>query len=63
MYYLIMEIKQVAINYIKNLSTNEKSKLKTMVEHGVSCGRDFSIKNGIEPAMFNAELKNILEGN
>ena len=57
-----MEIKQTAISYIKNMTVNEKQKLKTMLMHNVSCGRDFAIQNGVDPIMFNAELKNILEG-
>ena len=60
-YYLTMEIRQVAISYIKTLSNSEKEKLKTMLAHDVSCGKDFAIQNGIEPAIFNKELKNILE--
>ena len=50
-----MEIKQTAISYIKNMTINEKQKLKTMLIHNVSCGR-------VDPIMFNAELKSILEG-
>ena len=61
-YYLIMEIKQTAINYIRNMNLNDKQKLKMMISHNVSCGRDYAIQNGIDPTIFNTELKNILEG-
>ena len=56
-----MESKQVAINYIKALTASEKQKTKIMLSHNVSCGKDFAIQNGIEPAIFNNELKSILE--
>ena len=61
-YYLSMDIKQVAINYIRNMNSSEKQKLKTMLSHNVSCGKDYAIKNGIDPNLFSNELKNTLEG-
>ena len=56
-----MEAKITAINYIKTLNSTEKQKTKIMLSHNVSCGKDFAIQNGIEPAIFNNELKSILE--
>lgn len=57
-----MEIKQVAINFIKSLSNSEKEKLKIMLSHGISCGTDYAKRHEIEPYRFNEELKNIFEG-
>lgn len=58
-----MEAKITAINYIKTLNSTEKQKLKTMLSHKVQCGRDFAIKNNVDPVVFNNELKSILEVN
>jgi hypothetical protein len=57
-----MKTKEIAISYIKNMTNDEKQKLKAMLSHNVSCGRDFAVQNGIDPIIFNAELKNILKG-
>lgn len=56
-----MNTRKMAVDYIKNLTTDERGKMKVMLSHNVSCGRDFAIQNGIDPIMFNAELKSILE--
>lgn len=57
-----MEARQAAINYIKTLTASDKLKLKIMLSHNVSCGKDFAIQNEVNPAAFNVELKTILEG-
>ena len=57
-----MKTRQVAINFIKTLSTAEKDKMKTMLAHNVLCGTDYARKNEIEPVQFTNELKLIFEG-
>ena len=57
-----MEVRQIAINFIKTLSENEKQKLKTMLSHGVLCGADYARQNEIEPVQLNEELKLVFGG-
>ena len=56
-----MEIKQKAIEYIKALNVGDKGKLKTMLSHGIQCGKDYAVQNGIDPVVFSNELKAVLE--
>ena len=53
----------MAIKYIKSMDINEKERLRIMLFHNIFCGKDFAIKHGIDPIMFNNELKNVLGGN
>ena len=55
-----MEIKQVAINYIKKLSTEEKSKMKVMLQHNIICGSGIAKENNIKPELLSNEIKTIL---
>lgn len=55
-----MEVRKVAVQYIKTLNSEQKSKLKTMLNHGIVCYADYARKNNIEPVNFTAELKTIL---
>lgn len=57
-----MDIKQIAINYIKTLNSDEKMKLKSMLSHKILCCKDYAAKNQIPPEILNAELKRILLG-
>ena len=57
-----MEMRVVAINFLKNLSKEDKEKLKIMISHNIQCGRDYSIMNGIDVEQFNNELKLIFGG-
>ena len=43
-----MEVRQIAINFIKTLSPNDKEKLKVMLTHGITCGTDYARQNEIE---------------
>ena len=62
MYYCIMEVRQIAINFIETLSAGEKEKLKVMLAHGITCGTDYARQNEIEPLQLTEELKLIFEG-
>ena len=42
------EIRQIAINFIKTLSSDDKEKMKTMMNHGIICGSGYAIKNGLQ---------------
>ena len=57
-----MEVRQIAINFIKTLSNNDKEKLKVMLAHGITCGVDYAKRNEIEPLQLTEELKLIFEG-
>ena len=57
-----MEIRNVAIAYIKQLPSIYKEKLKNMVEHGVICGADFAKQHDITPEQLTNELKLIFKG-
>lgn len=62
MYYCIMEVRQIAINFIKTLSPSDKEKLKVMLTHGITCGADYARQNEIEPLQLTEELKLIFGG-
>lgn len=57
-----MEVRQIAINFIKTLSNHDKEKLKIMLAHGITCGVDYAKQNEIEPLQLTEELKLIFEG-
>ena len=57
-----MDVRQIAIDYIKSLSENEKEKLRVMLEHGITCGADYARQNEIEPVQLTEELKLIFKG-
>lgn len=57
-----MEVRQIAINFIKTLSNHDKEKLKIMLAHGITCGADYAKQNEIEPLQLTEELKLIFEG-
>lgn len=44
-----MNTRQVAVDYIRALSCDERKSLAEMLAHGVSCGADFARQNGITP--------------
>ena len=57
-----MNIRQIAINYIKNLNPVFKNNLKTMLYHGIICGSDYAKFNGVEPEKLTQELILIFKG-
>lgn len=57
-----MEIRVAAINFVKSLSESDKSKIKSMLSHGIVCGADFARQNEIDPAVFSEELKLVFGG-
>ena len=57
-----MEVRKVAIQYIKMLSPEQKNKLKTMLNHGIVCCADYARKNNIEPCELTKELIEIFGG-
>ena len=57
-----MEVRQIAINFIKTLSPTDREKLKTMINHGITCGTDYARQNEIEPLQLTEELKLIFAG-
>lgn len=56
-----MNTRQVAVDYIRALSCDERKSLAEMLAHGVSCGADFARQNGITPEQMTAELLAILK--
>jgi len=57
-----MEIRSVAINFIKSLTKNQKEKLKIMLEHNVVCCSDYAKKYEVRPEDLTNELKLIFGG-
>lgn len=57
-----MNIRQIAINYIKNLTPVFKNNLKTMLYHGIVCGADYARLVGVEPEKLTQELILIFKG-
>lgn len=57
-----MEMRNIAILFIKSLNKNQKENLKRMLSHDVMCGIDFARKHGVNPVLFNNELKDIFGG-
>lgn len=57
-----MEVRKVAVQYIKMLNLEQKRKLKTMLNHGIICCSDFAKKHNIEPVELTRELKEIFRG-
>lgn len=43
--------------FTNNLSNKEKIKMKTMIEHGVICGKDYAVENNLDIHKFNDLLK------
>ena len=57
-----METRVAAIEFIKSLSEHDKEEMRKMISHGVMCGADFARMNGIDPFLFNEELKLVFGG-
>ena len=57
-----MNVRKIAIDFIKTLNPFEKEALKLMLKNGVVCGADFAKKNKIEPEALTNELKLIFGG-
>ena len=57
-----MKIKECVIKYIKSLSIEERKQLKIMLQHNILCCRGYAIANNLDPDVFNAELKAMLQG-
>lgn len=56
-----MNIRDMAVKYIKSLQQPERVALKNMVLNGAICCHTFAKKNDITPEMFTSELKAIFE--
>ena len=56
-----MDMKYFVNKFANNLSDKEKMKMKTMIEHGVICGRDYAFENNLDVYKFNELLKIKLE--
>ena len=57
-----MDIRQIAIGYIKTLSLDERNRVKDMLDHGIICGADYARMNGVAPTELSRELKLIFGG-
>ena len=57
-----MELRQAVINFVKTLTNSEKEKMLEMLNHGILCGADYARMSEIEPEIFSADLKRVLEG-
>ena len=57
-----MGIREQIVKYIKNLSNQDREKLKIMIEHNIICGSGIAEKLGISVEDFNGELKEIFKG-
>lgn len=57
-----MDIREQIVKYIKNLSNQDREKLKTMVKHNIICGSGVAEKLGISVEDLNGELKEIFKG-
>jgi hypothetical protein len=55
-----MNLKQAVITYIKSLSEQERQALTTMVKNGIKCCVGYAETKGINPDLFNSELKAVL---
>ena len=58
----MLSMREIAINYIRNVKPIEKENMKTMLYHGVVCGKDYAQLNGIDPEQLTNELKLIFKG-
>jgi|GEM_PF-5930892 len=57
-----MEMRTAAISFIKTLSETDREKIRDMLSRGVVCGADFARMQGIDPMLFNEELKLVFGG-
>lgn len=56
-----MDVKGYVVDFIKTLSDEDKRRMRVMLSHGIICGTSYANEKGIEPKLFNKELKSILE--
>ena len=56
-----MNMKYFVNRFTNNISDKEKIKMKTMIEHGVICGKDYAFENNLDVYKFNELLKIKLE--
>lgn len=57
-----METRNYVIKFIKSLTPEERTLVKTMLKHNIVCCRGYAIANNLDPVVFNAELKAMLQG-
>lgn len=48
-----MDIRQIAIGYIKTLSVDEQNRVKDMLDHGIICGAEIG-RNPAEKGLYKA---------
>ena len=51
---------EIIKDFLENLNFSEKSKLKEMLSHNITCYSDFAKENNIDVLEFNNELKHQL---
>lgn len=56
-----MNIRELAVKYIKSLQQPERIALKNMVLNGAICCHAYAKKHNLTPEMFTSELKLIFE--
>ena len=56
-----MDIREIAVKYIKSLQQSERDALKNMVLNGAICCHTYAQKHNLTPEMFTKELKAIFE--
>jgi len=52
-------IRQIATDYIKSLSVNDRTSLKNMIKNGMTCCISYAKDKGVNTMAFNNELKAI----
>ena len=57
-----MNIREMAVKYIKSLSPQERETLANMINNGITCCHTYAEKQGITPEMLTNELKLIFKG-
>jgi hypothetical protein len=55
-------MKDKAIEYLKQLSSDDIKYLKKMLNRNIVCGIGYAKLQGLDVTMFNSELKRILNG-
>lgn len=55
-----MEARDLAERYIKSLTVNELSNVRTMLRYGILCGKGYADRYGLDETLFTSQLKEIL---
>lgn len=57
-----MNVREIAIQYLKSLNSKERETLSKMAGKGIICCQDYAKKHKLTPEMFTNELKLIFKG-